>query len=59
MFKLFSSSFKWRISNTGWISSDPHGMFDVVNKCVWSEVKFLDQLEIDESRLPKIINREP
>ena len=37
--------------NTGWISSDPHGMFDVVNKC-WSK-EILDQLEIDESRLPK------
>ena len=37
--------------NTGWISSDPHGMFDVVNKS-WSK-EILDQLEIDESRLPK------
>ena len=36
---------------TGWISSDPHGMFDVVNKC-WSN-EILEQLEIDESRLPK------
>jgi xylulokinase len=36
--------------NTGWISSDPHGMFDVVNKC-WSK-EILQQLEIDESRLP-------
>ena len=36
--------------NTGWISSDPHGMFDVVNKC-WSK-EILEQLEIDESRLP-------
>ena len=37
--------------NTGWISSDPHGMFDVVNKVGQKEI--LDQLEIDESRLPK------
>ena len=36
--------------NTGWISSDPHGMFDIVNKC-WSQ-EILQQLEIDESRLP-------
>ena len=37
--------------NTGWISSDPHGMFDVVNKC-WSD-EILKNLEIDETRLPK------
>ena len=37
--------------NTGWISSDPHGMFDVVNKC-WSK-DILEHLNIDESRLPK------
>ena len=36
--------------NTGWISSDPHGMFDVVNKC-WSK-EILEQLEINESQLP-------
>ena len=36
---------------TGWISSDPHGMFDVVNKC-WSK-EILDQLEINENQLPK------
>ena len=37
--------------NTGWIISDPHCMFDVVNKC-WSQ-EILEQLAIDESRLPK------
>ena len=51
--------------NTGWISSDPHGMFDVVNKC-WSK-EILGHLEIDESKLhtgvnkiatPKIVNIE-
>ena len=36
---------------TGWISSDPHGMFDVVNKC-WSK-EILDQLEKNENQLPK------
>ncbi len=36
---------------TGWISSDPHGMFDVVEK-KWSK-ELLDHLEIDEKQLPK------
>ena len=36
---------------TGWISSDPHGMFDVVEK-KWSK-EILDHLEIDENQLPK------
>ena len=37
--------------NTGWISSDPHGMFDVVNK-KWSN-EIIQHLKIDESQLPK------
>ena len=36
---------------TGWISSDPHGMFDVVEK-KWSK-EILDHLEINENQLPK------
>jgi len=36
---------------TGWISSDPHGMFDVVEK-KWSK-EILNHLEIDENQLPK------
>ena len=37
--------------HTGWISSDPHGMFDVVNK-KWSQ-EIIKHLDISENNLPK------